>query len=346
MKRKRKLNPWISLHIACRKFWSNPVFRVLFVVICAISTVQIWVVLGIYTMFSTSDPIGSMETAKPYSSSSQCLYLNYEKKNGDVQMTKYFFYKNFVTKEVPVVMIGGIKHWLAIKKWNDRYLKDKIGDREVLVAIGNKTDQSFGLMEKTIKKKMPFDKFVDLMNDDESGIQYYLNLQREKYTDDSGKTVHEPVDLASIYFKEDYEEPPLFSYRKLREANFWMGPDQLVSRLHHDSSENLLCQVHGIKKFVVYPPSMSQHLYPFEGQQQHFSQVDIENPDYTKFPKLRNAKPTECIVNAGDILFVPPHWWHQVYSFGHPNLAINFWYEKENPIQAFKTALRMYFLEN
>lgn len=47
--------------------------------------------------------------------------------------------------------------------------------------------------------------------------------------------------------------------------DFWMGPDGIVSQLHADSSDNILVMIDGTKKFVVFPPTDKEYLYPNYG---------------------------------------------------------------------------------
>jgi len=253
-----------------------------------------------------------MDLAQPFKHENECIYLNYHFNEGyetildsdkRIQVTAGWFYKNFITKNTPVVIVGGAKQWPAISRWTTEYLKNKLGETEVKVSIGNKTDSSFGLISKTVRTDMPFSRFVDLM-DSSDETQYYLNLQRNSYVDDSGKRVESDLDIAYTFFKDDFVDPPFMKHFRIKETNFWMGPDELVSRLHHDASENVLCMVHGTKRFVLFPPSQSKYLYPFKEKQKHFSQVDIDHPDYEQFPLLKKASPTECIAHQGDMLFV------------------------------------------
>jgi hypothetical protein len=37
-----------------------------------------------------------------------------------------------------------------------------------------------------------------------------------------------------------------------------------------------------------------------------------DNPDYEKYPLFKHAKGLVCEVNAGELLYVPSKWWHQV----------------------------------
>jgi jumonji domain-containing protein 7 len=79
------------------------------------------------------------------------------------------------------------------------------------------------------------------------------------------------------------------------------------------------------------------------------SPVDITSPDYAHIPRMR------CTVEAGDAIWVPSYWWHEVYSAPGPlrrksgasdiqlNVAVNTWYsplyKKEFPCAKCKKKL-------
>ena len=55
--------------------------------------------------------------------------------------------------------------------------------------------------------------------------------------------------------------------------------------------------------------------------------VDITAVNHTAYPCFKHAlaQATTVTLGAGDLLYVPPYWWHQVTSRGR-SLAVNFWY--------------------
>ena len=134
--------------------------------------------------------------------------------------------------------------------------------------------------------------------------------------------------------------------------NAWFGPCRTESPLHHDPYHNLLAQVVGsflrlsrilnrprivligYKYVRLYHPSESSKLYPREGrmsnnrsssQMIHYSSlnkvtevlvaisyVDLCNVDQFKYPLVKEAAYSECILGPGDMLFIPRWYWHFV----------------------------------
>ncbi|ELU01364.1 hypothetical protein CAPTEDRAFT_90346, partial [Capitella teleta] len=53
--------------------------------------------------------------------------------------------------------------------------------------------------------------------------------------------------------------------------------------------------------------------------------LDIDNPDLNKFPEFAKATAYECFLEAGDILFIPAFWFHNVIN-EEGGVAVNaFW---------------------
>ncbi|XP_021254606.1 tRNA wybutosine-synthesizing protein 5 isoform X2 [Numida meleagris] len=86
--------------------------------------------------------------------------------------------------------------------------------------------------------------------------------------------------------------------------------------------DNFLIQVTGRKRVVLYSPRDVPYLY-LSGTKSEV--LDVDNPDFEKYPLFVKAKRYQCYLEAGDVLFIPAMWFHNVISeeFG---VALNvFW---------------------
>lgn len=57
-----------------------------------------------------------------------------------------------------------------------------------------------------------------------------------------------------------------------------------------------------------------------------FSQMDVEKPDLAKFPLFASAHVYDCVVDAGESLFIPKQFWHHVRSLD-PSISISCWFQ-------------------
>ena len=114
-------------------------------------------------------------------------------------------------------------------------------------------------------------------------------------------------------------------FGKMGPPRFWLGPAGTVTPLHCDYDDNIFAQVWGSKRIFLSPPHHDEFLYPSEANAILFgSPFNPEAPDFDKFPLARQATMIECIVHAGDMLYVPAGWYHQVRALTF-SLSSNRW---------------------
>jgi ribosomal protein L16 Arg81 hydroxylase len=53
--------------------------------------------------------------------------------------------------------------------------------------------------------------------------------------------------------------------------------------------------------------------------------VDLDNLDSVKFPKAEQLSFMDCILDEGEMLYIPPKWWHYVKSLSI-SFSVSFWW--------------------
>eukprot|EP00762_Andalucia_godoyi_P006820 ANDGO_00958.mRNA.1 JmjC domain-containing protein D len=70
-------------------------------------------------------------------------------------------------------------------------------------------------------------------------------------------------------------------------------------------------QIYGSKRFIFWAPSDTAFLYPGYGNKPLLSSIlDPDNVDLMKFPLFAKATRIECVLQPGEVLFIPSGWWH------------------------------------
>jgi tetratricopeptide (TPR) repeat protein len=119
------------------------------------------------------------------------------------------------------------------------------------------------------------------------------------------------------------EWPPFFGHDV--EPKIWLGVAGTVTPLHADYDDNLFAQLWGQKRFWLYPPHHAEFLYTREANPMLVaSKLDPEAPDFEGMPLARKAVGIECVVEAGDLLYLPAGWFHHVRSLTL-SLSANRW---------------------
>jgi hypothetical protein len=114
-------------------------------------------------------------------------------------------------------------------------------------------------------------------------------------------------------------------FDKMGPPRFWLGPERTMTPLHCDYDDNIFAQIWGSKRIFLAPPHHDQFLYPSQANAILFgSPVDPEAPDFERFPLARQAALVDCIIEPGELLYVPAGWYHQVRALAF-SLSSNRW---------------------
>ncbi|CBN75481.1 conserved unknown protein [Ectocarpus siliculosus] len=98
--------------------------------------------------------------------------------------------------------------------------------------------------------------------------------------------------------------------------SLFIGPKGSRSDTHIDSfgSHFWMALLEGKKRWLLYPKEEAPLLYPIwpEGCHDPVFEADLDNPDATRTPAALLAKGFSCVLEAGDLLFVPAGCPHRV----------------------------------
>jgi hypothetical protein len=221
------------------------------------------------------------------------------------------FERDYLARGTPVVMEGGAVDWPA---WTPDRLRQLLAGRKVRVASSEQ--DAFGYDEAGPAyrvEELDFVEAADLITRARpSSRRYYLMQQ---------PLLREFPELASLL------SPPAYARGARTHPHLWFGTEGNLSPLHYDMANNLFGQLHGRKRFLLFHPNDSRRLYPRDARAKHhnLSDVDAERPDLGRHPLFADARPWTCEVGAGDLLFLPAFWWHQVRSLD-AGVSVSVWW--------------------
>jgi hypoxia-inducible factor 1-alpha inhibitor (HIF hydroxylase) len=225
--------------------------------------------------------------------------------------------------------------WRAAKLWNPEYMAANVPEFKNVQHHTNKTFfyyhsrpmESIPLVKENYKSTVAtrsnmssVDFFRNVLRPPPYNDFYYFSGD----TDLLGDVMHDLYPVEPLMLKgPDFN--PEESY-KHRWTHVWIGPSGATSHLHYDIFHNFYSQIYGYKRFVLMAPEEMEnvYLYPFLHPGGQSSQVDVENPDFEKYPKFKNVQAFEAILGPGDVLYVPPLWLHHVTALD-VSMSVSVW---------------------
>ncbi len=235
-------------------------------------------------------------------------------------ISKEEFQEKYVKTKTPVLLKNYSKNWPAVNKWTFDYFKEIAGDVEVDLKGDWKRD--LNLTEVPPVAKMPFGEYLDLISNQPTDLRIFLwNIFKEV-----------------PQLKTDFDFPKLVDgYLKSMPFVFFGGVGG-SARLHYDLdlSHVFITQFAGKKRITVFTQEYSTHLYKLP-YTVHSGIDDFENPNYDKYPALKEAVGMQCVLEHGDTLFMPSGTWHYIeYLSGGFSLSLRAM--PANPIDKLKGA--------
>ena len=203
---------------------------------------------------------------------------------------------------LPFLMTGLVGRW-PLAALTPQTLRERFSHVPVRARVGDYINTAFA--PDRAMQDMSMLAYLDLVDSGAEGLPPYLgNLELRELN----SLCHWPT-----YF--DKMGPP----------RFWLGPAGTVTPLHCDYDDNIFAQIWGSKRIFLAPPHHDEFLYPNAANAILFgSPFDPEAPDFDKFPLARRATLIECIVDPGELLYVPAGWYHQVRALTF-SLSSNRW---------------------
>ena len=216
------------------------------------------------------------------------------------------FWDEYFNVGKPVILKSFGSNWPAFDLWSDEYLKEMYGN--LRVKIEAKFEKEYlpagdrGLGQDSIKH------FIETYKTDNK----YMVTQ---LPDPMAKEVSVPNCILCGSF-----------YGRILEINMWMSSGNTTSLLHRDADNAINCLLAGKKEWVLIHPKYTDKLPvevevgdPYGG----FTRINVNSVDFEKFPEMKNIPWNSAKMSAGDCLFLPTQYWHQVRSYEDRNVAVS-----------------------
>jgi hypothetical protein len=231
----------------------------------------------------------------------------------------------------PIHVPGGVADWPACGGWTTDYLARAVGDVRVTVKVSRSGDFGYrpdgevldGDDQSEMTDRRLSDALTLIEGSAAGGPKYYVAQQM--------------MDGALSALGDDLRFPSVAGSFPVA---LWCGSAGTASQLHFDRGPNLFAQISGEKHFTLFDPADSPYLYQYSGdcRMSHLSEVNVGRPDPVRHPLVSHAVARTVTVRAGDLLYIPPYWWHYVRSTSVA-LSVNQWRREEASYRCTPNAL-------
>src|SRR5690348_11668844 len=228
------------------------------------------------------------------------------------QLSYEEFCRSYLYPLRPVIVTDVLRKWPAMQRWTPEFFQGEFGKLE-FTSYGPEYDQ--GGTQANVRFSLS--DYIDrvLSSGEDKPVPYFRN----KILAENFPSLMEDIEpLPEYLFPNWLGERYLVGHvrRILNRGGaielFIGGKGSTFPVLHYDGAgvHAFLMQVYGRKEFVVYAPDQEPFLYP-NPEQSNLSLIrDVNHPDLTRYPLFAKAVATTFILEPGEFLFVPSHWWH------------------------------------
>lgn len=238
------------------------------------------------------------------------------------------FLRNFLLPNQPCMFSSRFtQDWSCRRNWvteegkpNFQKLLQEFEDTPVPVA--NCSAKEYNANPKQI---MPFREFIQywreyIQNGHSSprGCLYLKDWHMQRMFPEHN-TYKTPIYFSSDWLNEYWDTIEVDDYRFV-----YMGPKGSWTPFHADvfRSYSWSANICGRKKWLLYPPGQEEFLRDCHGNLA-YDVTAAALQDKGQFPHFQEAcQPLEIIQEAGEIIFVPSGWHHQVYNL-EDTISIN-----------------------
>ncbi|XP_078662513.1 lysine-specific demethylase 8-like [Branchiostoma floridae x Branchiostoma belcheri] len=218
------------------------------------------------------------------------------------------FFKRYSSTSTPVV-IRDVVEEMTLSHWTIEYLRAAIGHKQAPVKGVVPGSAEWAQLETA--RTMTVSAFIDSLDEHNRQKLYLFDWSLPIHCPEVSKELTVPK-----YFHHDF-------LKKTREGSLYrdswpslfIAPAGLSGGLHVDAfgSNFWMALFQGRKRWLFFQKEDLPLLYPsYNHSTDPTFDLDVFNPDVQKYPLLSQTHPRECILQPGELLFVPAGCPHRV----------------------------------
>ena len=206
------------------------------------------------------------------------------------------FIENFYKPQKPVLITGLTKDWPAYEKWKLSYIQERAGD-QIVPLYNNEPAKDKQSVYAPVKEMKLYD-YVELLKTEPTDLRiFFYNILKE---------------MPELIKDFDYPDIGLKFFKKLPALFFGGGKSKVFMHYDIDLPDSMHFHFDGDKEVTLFSPEQSQYLYKVPFSIHNIEDIDMNRPDFEKYPALKYAEGIKAQMKHGDALYMPSGYWHSI----------------------------------
>lgn len=222
-------------------------------------------------------------------------------------ISKEDFVKHYYKPQKPVLIKNLTREWDAFEKWNLEYIQERAGDQ--IVPLYNNRATKGKQYSAEPATEMPLYDYIELLKKGPTDLRiFFYNI------------LDNMPDLVKDF---TYPDLGMKFFKRLPVMFFGSTGSKVLPHYDMDLSDLLHFHFHGHKNVLLFPPEQTKYIYRIPYSVHNLEKIDLDKPDFGKYPGLKYLDGLEATMEHGDALYMPSGYWHYIkYLDGSFSLTI------------------------
>lgn len=227
------------------------------------------------------------------------------------------------------VFRGAANNWPCTSKWSKEFFLQHFAQTQIAL-IDNP-----GLVDKNFDNVYTKISIAEYLEEVKKDKNKYLRFSR---IIDNNPILKNDLDYGWL---RQFKSPLSFA----EQTFMFMGEEGTVTPMHAGFAQTIFIQITGTKKWTICAPNERFFLNPVADRVlYYYTHADPKKPNDPGFPMMPYLKKYEIILNQGDVLWMPSHFWHHIENLTS-NIGVAYKYtDIPQSFQLSKLMTTLFFL--
>jgi hypothetical protein len=211
-------------------------------------------------------------------------------------ISKEDFIAQYYKPQKPVLIENLTRAWPAYEKWKLDYIQKRSGDQ--IVPLYNNEPAKDNESVYAPKKEMKLYDYIEILKTQPTDLRIFFYEILKK--------------MPELLKDFEYPDIGLKFFKKLPALFFGGGESKVFMHYDIDLPDSMHFHFDGHKSVTLFSPAQTKYLYRVPYSIHNLESIDMDNPDFEKYPALQYAEGIQADMKHGDALYMPSGYWHYI----------------------------------